>query len=66
MVVAFYAFSGPADKRNVGPMLCAGNELATAASKALGTEMKFENISPSVIAAVKWGRYNGKLTSIQG
>jgi hypothetical protein len=30
-----------------GPMLCAGNELAEAASKALGTEMKFENISPA-------------------
>jgi len=28
-----------------GPKLCAGDELATAASKALGTEMKFENIS---------------------
>ncbi|KAH6957595.1 hypothetical protein BKA56DRAFT_200923 [Ilyonectria sp. MPI-CAGE-AT-0026] len=28
-----------------GPMLCAGNELATAASTALGTELKFENIS---------------------
>ncbi|KAJ6438037.1 ATP-dependent bile acid permease [Purpureocillium lavendulum] len=28
-----------------GPMLCAGNELATAASKALGADMKFENIS---------------------
>ncbi|KAM4066111.1 nmrA-like family protein [Hirsutella rhossiliensis] len=28
-----------------GPMLCAGNELATAASKALGTEMEFEDIS---------------------
>lgn len=29
-------------------MLAAGNELATAASKALGTEMKFENISECV------------------
>ena len=66
MVVSFYAFSALADKRHVGPMLCAGNELATAASKALGTEMKFENISPSVIAPVKWCPYNGKLTSIQG
>ncbi|GJN78620.1 hypothetical protein PLIIFM63780_002129 [Purpureocillium lilacinum] len=28
-----------------GPMLCAGDELATAASKALGADMKFENIS---------------------
>ncbi|KHN96821.1 NAD(P)-binding domain protein [Metarhizium album ARSEF 1941] len=28
-----------------GPKLCAGNELATAASNALGTEMKFEDIS---------------------
>ncbi|KAF4472426.1 Prestalk A differentiation A [Fusarium albosuccineum] len=28
-----------------GPMLCAGAELATAASKALGTELQFENIS---------------------
>ncbi|KAH6646752.1 hypothetical protein BKA67DRAFT_524789 [Truncatella angustata] len=28
-----------------GPELCAGEELATAASKALGTEMKFEDIS---------------------
>ncbi|KJK74048.1 hypothetical protein H634G_10674 [Metarhizium anisopliae BRIP 53293] len=28
-----------------GPKLCAGDELATAASKALGTEIKFENIS---------------------
>ncbi|KAG6010492.1 hypothetical protein E4U21_006494 [Claviceps maximensis] len=28
-----------------GPKLCAGHELAAAASKALGTEMKFENIS---------------------
>ncbi|KAK6084483.1 major facilitator superfamily transporter [Seiridium cupressi] len=28
-----------------GPELCAGEELATAASKALGTELKFENIS---------------------
>ncbi|GJN66189.1 hypothetical protein PLICBS_000205 [Purpureocillium lilacinum] len=28
-----------------GPMLCAGNEPATAASKALGADMKFENIS---------------------
>jgi len=28
-----------------GPMLCAGKELAAAASKALGTELQFENIS---------------------
>ncbi|RYP51414.1 hypothetical protein DL769_010817 [Monosporascus sp. CRB-8-3] len=28
-----------------GPMLCAGQELATAASQALGTEMEFEDIS---------------------
>ncbi|KAG8413065.1 hypothetical protein J3458_013484 [Metarhizium acridum] len=28
-----------------GPKLCAGHELATAASKALDTEMEFENIS---------------------
>ncbi|OAQ57997.1 hypothetical protein VFPPC_17049 [Pochonia chlamydosporia 170] len=28
-----------------GPKLCAGNELATAAGNALGTEMKFEDIS---------------------
>ncbi|KAH6874548.1 hypothetical protein B0T10DRAFT_586092 [Thelonectria olida] len=28
-----------------GPSLCTGSELATAASKALGTELKFENIS---------------------
>ncbi|KAF7561545.1 hypothetical protein G7046_g2597 [Stylonectria norvegica] len=28
-----------------GPLLCAGEELASAASKALGTELKFENIS---------------------
>ncbi|KAK7429914.1 hypothetical protein QQZ08_003536 [Neonectria magnoliae] len=28
-----------------GPLLCAGNELAAAASKALGTELKFEAIS---------------------
>ncbi|KAK0743840.1 hypothetical protein B0T18DRAFT_329456 [Schizothecium vesticola] len=28
-----------------GPMLCAGEELATAASKALGQKMEFENIS---------------------
>ncbi|KAH7166410.1 hypothetical protein EDB81DRAFT_639728 [Dactylonectria macrodidyma] len=28
-----------------GPILCAGNELATAASKTLGTELTFENIS---------------------
>ncbi|KAF5647678.1 prestalk A differentiation A [Fusarium tjaetaba] len=28
-----------------GPMLCAGKELATAASKALGAELQFENIS---------------------
>ncbi|KID99363.1 NAD(P)-binding protein, partial [Metarhizium majus ARSEF 297] len=28
-----------------GPKLCAGHELATAAGKALGTEMEFENIS---------------------
>jgi len=28
-----------------GPMLCAGSELAEAASKALGTKMEFENIS---------------------
>jgi hypothetical protein len=28
-----------------GPMLCAGKELAEAASKALGTELQFENIS---------------------
>lgn len=28
-----------------GPMLAAGNELATAASEALGIEMKFEDIS---------------------
>ena len=45
-------------------MLCAGNELATAASKALGTEMKFENISQSVISPIKWCRRNGELTSI--
>ncbi|KAK8011790.1 hypothetical protein PG989_000050 [Apiospora arundinis] len=30
-----------------GPMLCAGAELATAASEALGSEMKFESISES-------------------
>lgn len=28
-----------------GPMLCAGNELATAASQAMGVEMQFKNIS---------------------
>lgn len=28
-----------------GPMLAAGNELATAANKALGAAMEFENIS---------------------
>ncbi|KAK5653921.1 hypothetical protein OQA88_7846 [Cercophora sp. LCS_1] len=28
-----------------GPMLCAGSELATAASKALGQTIEFENIS---------------------
>ena len=28
-----------------GPMLCAGEELAEAASKALGQKMAFENIS---------------------
>ncbi|OAA72931.1 NAD(P)-binding domain protein [Akanthomyces lecanii RCEF 1005] len=28
-----------------GPLLCAGEELATAASQALGADMKFENIS---------------------
>ncbi|KAK3390814.1 hypothetical protein B0H63DRAFT_446908 [Podospora didyma] len=28
-----------------GPMLCAGKELAEAASKAIGTKMEFENIS---------------------
>jgi hypothetical protein len=31
--------------RYTGPMLCAGKELAEAASKALGTELQFENIS---------------------
>jgi hypothetical protein len=31
-----------------GPMLCAGKELAEAASKALGQTMEFENISESV------------------
>lgn len=30
---------------HTGPMLCAGAELATAASEALGSEMKFESIS---------------------
>jgi len=30
-----------------GPMLCAGEELATAASEALGTKMQFEDISQS-------------------
>jgi len=30
-----------------GPMLCAGNELAKAASMALGSKMEFENISES-------------------
>ncbi|KAJ6496062.1 hypothetical protein C8R45DRAFT_153294 [Mycena sanguinolenta] len=30
-----------------GPQLCAGNELATAASQALGTTIQFENISAS-------------------
>ncbi|KAG6017000.1 hypothetical protein E4U41_004302, partial [Claviceps citrina] len=34
-----------ADEPRLGPKLCAGHELAAAASKALGTEMKFENIS---------------------
>jgi DNA helicase TIP49 (TBP-interacting protein) len=29
-----------------GPMLCSGTELATAASKALGQNMEFENITP--------------------
>jgi len=33
-------------------MLCAGNELATAASKALGVDMKFENISQSVLSSL--------------
>jgi uncharacterized protein YbjT (DUF2867 family) len=28
-----------------GPMLCSGDELAAAASKALGQDLKFENIS---------------------
>lgn len=28
-----------------GPMMATGDELATAASKALGSELKFENIS---------------------
>lgn len=31
-----------------GPMLSAGNELAAAASKALGITMEFENISEYV------------------
>lgn len=31
-----------------GPMLCAGEELATAASKALGQTLEFENISEYV------------------
>ncbi|KAH7359420.1 hypothetical protein B0T11DRAFT_356116 [Plectosphaerella cucumerina] len=30
-----------------GPMLCAGEELATAASEALGTKMEFEAITPT-------------------
>ena len=29
----------------LGPMLASGDELATAASKSLGTEIQFENIS---------------------
>lgn len=40
------------DEYAAGPMLCAGNELATAASKALGVDMKFENISQSVLSSV--------------
>lgn len=34
-----------------GPLLCAGEELATAASQALGADMKFENISEYVHCA---------------
>lgn len=30
---------------SAGPMLATGNELATAASQALGIEIKYENIS---------------------
>src|ERR1700761_9565638 len=33
------------DLFGIGPMLVAGNELATAASSALGVEIEFENIS---------------------
>lgn len=34
-----------AHRQLVGPTLCAGKELAEAASKALGTELQFEHIS---------------------
>jgi hypothetical protein len=37
----------------IGPKLCAGNELATAASMSLGTEIEFEDISESVHTYVK-------------
>lgn len=33
-----------------GPMLTTGDELASAASSVLGTDMKFEDISPYVIS----------------
>ena len=56
-----------------GPMLCAGNELATAASKALGADMKFENISQSVpstpmicATCAAWFHANSKADLVSG
>jgi hypothetical protein len=34
---------------HAGPLLCAGKELATAASKALDMELEFEDISEYVL-----------------
>jgi len=34
-----------------GPLLCAGNELAEAASQAWGLDITFENISEYVLAS---------------
>jgi hypothetical protein len=35
-----------------GPLLATGDELAAAASRALGVEMKYENISEYVFTSV--------------
>jgi hypothetical protein len=55
-----------ANELAAGPKLCAGEELATAASKALGTDMAFENISEFVAHVIQPQWNLGRLMTISG